>query len=692
MRRLEAIAAAVLRACRAVAPRAAWMHRWYLPLTAAGLTTVAVVALFRMESSTADYDPQFMRVLVERKIRFGGSYYSNGIHNKGPLEPILHEIAGRLGGRDGWWFVMAAMTLVAAVLVGFGAAVVAVRSGASALLGSAVATMAVVHLTLSQADYAGVLYARNITTALLALAVGLAAFDGIWESERGCRWAVALIGVAVGLSAQTLLTAAITAGPILLWAVWERRRTRLGRLPAWPLMILVAAVSFATAPLWYLLVGPRQDFVDGYWTYARFMSEATGRSLASQFTLGGETFIDYYNERPELVVVFVAWLVAIVLHRRNPVPGVGRLHALVAVWWLGAWVELALSQRYSSHYFSVLAVPTIMMIALVVGAAAPWLERLLRWRSAALLPLLVAAVTIAVGGRVGFDAGLESAATFRDTSEFTERRDVGLDGRTHVVRAALELVSRDSDPILMWTNQPWPYLQLERTSATRYIWKSFLVGEIYLASTSPDYVLPGTWDHFRQDLERSSPAAYLVENAVPIDPDTPFREVVDEQFADVLVDDAVTLGFRREVADWLTAPPAAGTPVLGLSDAALALSPDGCVRLDARISATTTPVLLDAVGPDGGPAQIVVTAGPEGTLVDSLPSGVAPWGSAAPSGDGSPVLTVVAGERSLVVLVDGRITGAVEIRPGTAVSVSSGVTQLAEVTLSVPLEATGCGI
>lgn len=34
------------------------------------------------------------------------------------------------------------------------------------------------------------------------------------------------------------------------------------------------------------------------------------------------------------------------------------LGVTLGVWWLGAWIELVLSQRYSSHYFSVLAMPT----------------------------------------------------------------------------------------------------------------------------------------------------------------------------------------------------------------------------------------------------------------------------------------------------------------------------------------------
>jgi hypothetical protein len=203
MSRVDAALRALADAVDAVVARAAWMRRWYVPVTAAGLTALAIIAVFRMEATTPNYDPQYMRVLVERTIRNGGSYYSNGIHNKGPLEPFVYELAGHLGGRDGWWFVLAVFALAAAVCVGLAAAVLTVRVGGSTLLGVCVAVLAIVHLTISDADYAGVLYARNITTALIAVTIGVAAYGPLWADERRRRRAVVAIGVASGLAVQT---------------------------------------------------------------------------------------------------------------------------------------------------------------------------------------------------------------------------------------------------------------------------------------------------------------------------------------------------------------------------------------------------------------------------------------------------------------------------------------------------------
>lgn len=677
----------------AVVARSAWMRHWYVPVTAAGLAAVAVIAVFRMEATTPNYDPQYMRVLVERTMEQGGSYYSNGVHNKGPLEPLVYEIAGLLGGRDGWWFVVAVMVLGLAVCVGLAAAVVTVRAGGSTLLGACIAVMATVHLTLSDADYAGVLYARNLTTALIAATLGVGAFEPWWSTERRRRRAVIAIGVASGLAVQTLLTAAFTAAPVLLWAMWERRNERVWGRPAWLLMPAVSALAFATAPLYYLVLGPWGDFVDGYWTHARFMSSGTGRSLTSQLELGWDQFVAYYGDRPELVVLLVVWVVVVLARIRTMTAATRGLHAVVVVWWLGAWVELVLSQRYSSHYFSVLAVPTIMLIALLVADLAPLIGPVVRGRPAfALLPLLVAYVTIEVGGRSGFDLGIDTAATVRSTEDFAERREAGIDGRTRMLRATLDLVSEPGDPVLVWTSYPWPYLNLERTSATRYIWKTFLLGEIYLGESGPEYVLPGTWERFADDLADTDPVGYYVETVNPIDPSTPFGSEVEERFTDVFVDEGATLGLRHELAAWLAEPPADATPVPQLPDTPYSVSPDGCVRLDGRLEPGSSPVVVGLTGGDGRDAVVTASIAGGEVLVESRPSGVPGWTHRIPLTDEPAEIALIVGARSAVLVVDGRVAGAVGVEPGTEVVITSGVADLTALgaTVSVPPAFTGC--
>lgn len=694
MSRIDDVLTRAGDALAAIVARSAWMRRWYVPATAAGLTAFAIVAVFRMETTVPNYDPQYMRVLVERTMEQGGSYYSNGIHNKGPLEPLLYEVAGILGGRDGWWFVVAVFALAAAVCVGLVAAVVAVRVGGSTLLGVCVAVAAIVHLTVSDADYAGVLYARNVTTALIASALGLAAYGPFWATPRRRRRAASAIGLAAGLAVQTLLTAAVTVLPVLLWAMWERRRVRVWGRPAWVVMPAVAAIAFGSAPLLYLTIGPRRDFLDGYWTHARFMSSGTGRTLTSQIELGWDQFVDYYGQRPELVALLLGAVLVASARWRAMSPSGRGLHLAVAAWWVGAWVELVLSQRYSSHYFSVLAVPTIMLLALAVGDVAPLVRPMLRARPAfALLPLLVAYVTIDAGGRTSFDLGVESVATVRSTADFAARRELGVDGRSRMLRATLDLVSDDGDPLLVWTSYPWPYLNLERTSATRYIWKTFLLGEIYLGETGPEYVLPGTWEQFAADLDDTDPAAYYVEAVNPIDPTTPFRAEVDARFDDVFTDEGATLGLRRDLAAWLAepVPDADATEVPELAGTPYTASPDGCVRIDGAIAPDATEPLVVEVGGEQAATLVASVAG-DAVVVQSRPAAGTGWTHGVPLADDPLPISVVVGARAAVLVVDGRVAGAVEIVDGRSVVVSSGVAELTDLgaTVSTPPLATGC--
>jgi hypothetical protein len=87
--------------------------------------------------------------------------------------------------------------------------------------------------------------------------------------------------------------------------------------------------------------------------------------------------------------------------------------------------------------------------------------------------------------------------------------------------AALDLVSKRNDPLLAWTLQTWPYLTNHRIAATRFIWKSFLAGEIWMGGTSPDYILPDTWKWFRQDIAQSKPVVFTVVDA-SLAPGNPF--------------------------------------------------------------------------------------------------------------------------------------------------------------------------
>jgi hypothetical protein len=516
------------------------------------------------------------------------------------------------------------------------------------------------------------------------------------------------------LAVQTLLSACFTAVPVLAWVVWARRRERAWARPVWLVVPLVAGAGFLSAPLYYRIFGPWDSFIDGWWTYARWMNTATGRSLGGQFGLGVDRFLEYYGDRPALLAVTVAFVAEAVVRWRVLDATDRALRAAIAGWWLAAWVELALSQRYSSHYFSILAVPSLLMIAVLVGAGTR------RWRPGAppirtssplgataltVLPLVVMVVTIGVGGTEPFREGLREASAFHGIGDFEARREQLLDGRTHMVRAALDLVSEPDDPLLMWTSYPWPYLNLHRVPATRYIWKTFLLGEIYLAGAGPQYVLPGTWETFAADVDRTDPTAFVVEEINPVASGTPFERLVDERFTTVFSDEVMTLALRTDLAATLRAPPAGAAATSGRGidldpDAPVALADEGCLRLDGDIVSAPSEEARVSFGfgsaaADGGvtPTLTFARTGDDSASVTSRGTVGNPFAvrvDVAP-GEATP-FTLVVGSRAAVLVVDGSIVGAVETnrRDPVTVEAASDGTRLNRLRRSPSSPAFGC--
>ena len=140
--------------------------RW---LTAFAFTVVGAVALIGNRIQAAGNDAVFTQSLVNRAARLGGTYYDNGITPKGPLEDVAHDIALRVGGYDGHFYVISIMVAISAVLLGLAAARTAQTTGGNRYVALAVGATVFVHFTFSNAAYAGLLYSRNILVTLLAV-------------------------------------------------------------------------------------------------------------------------------------------------------------------------------------------------------------------------------------------------------------------------------------------------------------------------------------------------------------------------------------------------------------------------------------------------------------------------------------------------------------------------------------------
>lgn len=671
----------------------------------AAVTGLLAAALFRNESNAEDWDPQYMLDIVERTRRFGGSWYVNGIHNKGPLEPALYHAARLVSTFDTVWFAIAALAAMTAVASGWlvAEAVRTVLPNRRVALAAAIATF--VHFSLTGADYSGKLYSRNITAALLSLAAAVVVTGRLSRPVhpspwRDARWPVAT-GALLGLSVQTVSTSALSVGVIGLGALVAVRGWGPGPGPhpatarlRRRLIAATAVAAFLSAPLWYLVRGLFGIWWQSWWVYGQYMTEATEQSLRRQLARGWHDQWTYYGNRPVASIAMGGFLLLTAAFWPSMTTRERFVHLLVPAWFLAATLEIVLTQRNSTHYYVASAVPAALGVAL---AAARVLKALghagARPYGASWLPAGVAVASVVLSGTAPAAEGWRAGAAFQGPAAMARKRLESQDGHTQSIQAVADLVSVDDDPILIWTNDPWPYLTLRRTAATRFIWKSFLMGEIYLGRTSPDYVLRGSWDWFAQDLARSRPVVAMDSWETPFAQGTPAAAVIDRDFRPAFTTTTSRVWLARNAADAVLAG-GAPAPFAPSPRHATGWTTSGS-RAAYRIAAATTPGddvvslgtgtcrviegVLDRL-PDGSAGRIVfrfeaaqdpsgpplgdrtrlalegpdAVAGDDGAAYLRLPS-------TAPDLPGGTPFRVVVGRRSAALVVDGAIRAAVAL-------------------------------
>ena len=635
----------------------------WLPMSAPTAVILGTIGWFAIENRSQDYDPQYARTIVERAARFGGTYYENGIHNKGPIETFLYDLARLPTSYDTYWFAIAFFALAISVLLGVAARTTSRIFGATPTAMALAATVTTVHFFMSSSDYAGVVYSRNITTALLALVFVTTLWDRAWTDVRHAKLAWIGSFVILGLAVQTLLTtlfAAVAVAGLLL--TLRRGSSHLVR-PSFA-GAMAFGLSLASAPFWYALRGRFDEFWSGWWTYASFMSDGTGRGYMEQLGLGWNTMVDHYQDRPESLLIVLAFVVLGFLRRTGSSPTQRAVMIALVAWFAGGWIELILGQRYSSHYFSVIAVPTALMLASLIALLSPALAVAGRWcaeprskddrRTSHAPVMLAAALVIVTQGSSLFWDGATRAGRFQSFAAESDRRESALDGQGRTVRAILDLVSEDGDAVLAWTMYPWTYLNNERVPATRLSWKSFMVGEIYLGRTSKEYVLPRTWNWFAADIEESNPAAYLRPKETTLDESTPFADYVNDEFTAVFDGATIELRVRESIWTRLTAPNADDEPA-----SAPFVDEIGCFRWRGTLEG------LDASQPFGftfedvdGSAEIVHLS------IDSERA----WSSSdnvefasTPRTSTEATITLLVGPRAAVLIEDGAVLAAVRL-------------------------------
>ena len=694
-------------------------------VTVAVLTVVFVVPFIGNRVRVADVDPQFMRDLIERLHRFGGSFYQNGIYNKGLLEPVMYDLARHLGGYNGMWLVISVFAAIAALVCGFTMARTIRWTGGPRALALAAGAVLYIHLTVSPSNYAGVFYARNMTVTLLSIAWLITFEERLWRSARARLLASIALGAVLGVVVQSLLTEvfavaaiAVPAGVLLSYRTEAKERLKLIGAT-----LGSAFVVFVAAPVWYLARGSFSAFWASWYTDGRLQSIGTRRSLGSQFALGWHKIYDYYQHR-SLLLLLIAAFVAFVYATWPRASTRERAMNLSLLGWLAAaWLEQILNQRYSAHYFVINAIPTALMIAVLLGnAGRRWIANPRLARTSIAWPLIAVVGAVYLFGGKGFTDALKKTSNFTSTGVAAQEVADGQGGSIRSARGVLDLISRDNDAVLMWTNEASRYLDVHRVAAGRFIWKSFLVGEIYLGATSPKYVVPNMSQWFREDIQQSKPLAFVRTGDYP-EVGTPFADLVSNRFRPVFQGQQ-TVYLRNDVAGHVLdasattpwTPPGAprGTTGWTASDGSatyrggaqgrqsdsIPVANRACFRLDGRVSANGGSPAVDFRFEPTSTSRITdlkveplhlrlagakAISASDAVEYESAASGI------DTSGRGYDDFSLVVGRRAAVLVVNGQIRAALRLPSAMRVSMTSGTDALDLSSLRVGPAPSGSG-
>jgi hypothetical protein len=495
---------------------------------------VVVAAAFDLEWTSQGWDAFTQRAVVERVDRLGGTYYTTGTDQKGPLWLASYSVVNHLASGAMFWFGLGLAIIALAVLTGLAVAAVIdrVRPGRRTLAGAAgLATAA--YLFVGPEEFSHLLYSRNLVALcfVAALAIVLSATRRPWTPRAVAGFVAG--GALVGLGVQTMPASAGTALVFLLLVLWLGRRSpsEVPRVLGLPVPVLVvsaaAAVVFAAVPVWYVLRGAFDDYWQQWWSYNRLYSRATGLTLPGQIRAALSDFASYYGDHP----VFAAGLAAFAVDtaaRWRRLSAVERAVSLaLPAWWLAECFSVAVSQRFFPHYLMLPFVPMAIMVGVVVSR---WLDRLPP-RVTALAPMVALLVVVAVPGWDRFDAGAEQAGQFDGLDDLTRWRAEPLPPNRGPLRVMVASLTSPDDYVYIWSKFPHYYSDVERTAASRYIENRWLTGEVFgLPGAHPDYVFPDAWQKWQEDLARTRPPLIVTNVDEPVPPESPLAELLARDY------------------------------------------------------------------------------------------------------------------------------------------------------------------
>jgi hypothetical protein len=530
---------------------------WVLAALGTALVALlAAAAVLTWESTTRAFDAHTEMQIVERTARLGGTYYTTGADQKGPLWLGTYSVARTLFGHEHAWYGVALLLLLVTTTTILALWAIGRLSGPSREGAAAVTAIAATAMAFNAEEWSGVLYSRNLVIALSSCAFAAVFAAGAAQGRRRMLLLLAA-GFCTGLAVQTNPSSAVTALVISALAVWlvvgkVSSVTALRRRgPTVAVFFGAAAFTFVSAFLWYAARGALRPFWEQWYTYNQFYTEATGLSGLDVLQKGLRDFRGYYADHTVSLLVLGTFTGDAL--RRLRAGGASAVDLALPAWWAAEVLAVVASQRFFPHY---LILPTVPVLAMAIVLGARYGELLTATaRRTAMAAALAAALLVVYWAQVG--GALTRLRDYSGTDAVTAARVAALAPDRQRLRDEVARRSSFYDYVYVHNIYPFIYTEIDRVSATRFIESRWLYGYIYGGGTSADYVLPDTWTKWREDMRRTPPKLIaLFEDQLP-PPDSPAQRLIDCAYTKVWEEPSQRLYERTAAVEPCLEPTAA---------------------------------------------------------------------------------------------------------------------------------------
>ena len=405
-------------------------------------------------------------------------------------------------------------------------------------------------------EYTYRLYSRNLSELFVWIAATVM-WRGLFR-----KWPLPLIAIIsafmLGQAVLIMPTSAISGSIVALFFLWEVRaqskalgyskertfpfsssQNPLGSnqfFPTFGIFIFVGLLSVLSTPLWYWSQGEFQEFWNGWYVYNTYYTEATNRTLPEIIQIGIDDFSQNWLNLAQIFLfildLFLVLYVSVHEQRKN------RLFCMMLWscygWSFGGILQIVVSQRFYGHYLICFVLPLLILNTLLAMYFLRPSEQKRIWYLIPSAILLVAALSLSV--KTLF-VGVKYFANFdfyHDPRTLSDRIDLPLFRK-------VKMVQHFTDPdefMYIWgafDMRLWEHYQ--RPLATRYVEQRWLIGQIYGGSTHPKWILPGTWQKWKSDMETTQPKAIVMDASLYMDSsyekinDYPhFEKIINDQY------------------------------------------------------------------------------------------------------------------------------------------------------------------